>query len=88
MPTLATLISFTMVARVMVFTPGAAMIYYVSRSICQGHAAGLIYLAGGISATLIYMLCASFDITTLISAVPHDYDILRMAGVAYLLYIS
>jgi threonine/homoserine/homoserine lactone efflux protein len=34
------------------------------------------------------MLCAAFGITTLIFAVPHAYDGLRIAGAVYLFYLA
>ena len=41
MPSLAQLLAFSAVALGMVLTPGPNMAYLVSRSICQGRAAGL-----------------------------------------------
>ena len=46
MPTSTTLIAFALVALGMVLTPGPNMVYLISRSICQGRAAGLISLGG------------------------------------------
>jgi threonine/homoserine/homoserine lactone efflux protein len=88
MPTTATLISFSLVALVMVITPGPNMIYYMSRSICQGQVAGLISLAGGITGLAIYMLCAAFGIASLVFAIPYAYAGLKIAGAAYLLYLA
>src|SRR3712207_927610 len=72
----------------MVLTPGPNMIYLISRSICQGHAAGLISLGGVALGFVSYMLCAAFGITALVFAVPYACDALRLAGAAYLLYLA
>jgi len=72
----------------MVLTPGPNMIYLISRSISQGHAAGLISLIGVVLGFVIYMLCATFGITALLFAVPYAYDALRFGGAAYLLYLA
>lgn len=84
----SSLLGFSLVAFGMVLTPGPNMMYLVSRSICQGRKAGLISLGGVALAFVIYMLAAAFGITGLLFAVPFAYDALRLAGVAYLLYLA
>ena len=82
------LIAFVLIAIGMVLTPGPNMIYLVSRSISQGPRAGLISLCGVALGLVIYMLCAAFGITALLFAVPYAYDVLRLAGAAYLLWLA
>jgi threonine/homoserine/homoserine lactone efflux protein len=84
MPHLANLIAFSAVALGMVLTPGPNMAYLVSRSVCQGRAAGLVSLGGVALGFLAYMLLAAFGITALLMAVPYAYDALRLCGAAYL----
>ena len=88
MPTIANQIAFSLVALGMVLTPGPNMIYLISRSICQGRAAGLISLGGVALGFMFYMLCAAFGITALVMTVPLAYDALRIAGALYLLYLA
>lgn len=88
MPELSSLITFAFVALGLVLTPGPNMIYLTSRSICQGKRAGLISLGGVALGFVFYMLCAALGITALIFAVPYAYDILRISGVVYLLYLA
>ncbi|STR34240.1 lysine exporter protein LysE/YggA [Klebsiella grimontii] len=64
------------------------MIYLISRSLCQGRRAGLVSLGGVALGFVFYMLCAAFGITALIFAVPYAYDVLRISGVVYLLYLA
>ena len=52
MPDFANLFMFGLVALGMVLTPGPNMIYLISRSISQGHTAGLISLGGTHAAML------------------------------------
>ncbi|HTH62034.1 MAG TPA: LysE family translocator [Paraburkholderia sp.] len=87
-PHAASLAAFGAVALGMALTPGPNMIYLVSRSICQGRAAGLISLGGVALGFVFYMLCAAFGITALLLAVPYAYDALRLAGVVYLLWLA
>lgn len=88
MPHASSLLAFALVSLGMVLTPGPNMIYLISRSITQGHAAGLISLGGVAVGFLFYMLAAAFGITALLCAVPFAYDALRLAGAAYLLYLA
>src|SRR5258707_15597210 len=88
MPHLTSLLGFALVSLAMVLTPGPNMIYLISRSITQGHIAGLISLGGVALGFVFYMLCAAFGITALLFAVPYAYDALRLAGAAYLLWLA
>jgi threonine/homoserine/homoserine lactone efflux protein len=88
MPETSRLLAFALVALGLVLTPGPNMIYLLSRAISQGRGAGLVSLAGVGAAFLLYMLCAAFGITALLLTVPLAYDALRVAGMAYLLYLA
>ncbi|MET0535508.1 MAG: LysE family translocator [Steroidobacter sp.] len=88
MPTLAHHLQFALIALAMVLTPGPNMIYLISRSICQGRAAGLISLGGIALGFMIYLICAALGLTAIFLSVPLAYDALRMAGVIYLLYLA
>ena len=88
MPEAASLAAFALIALGMVLTPGPNMIYLISRSLCQGPAAGLISLIGVALGFLVYMLSAAFGITALLFAVPYAYDALRIGGALYLLYLA
>ncbi len=88
MPHYTSLLGFALVSLGMVLTPGPNMIYLISRSITQGHVAGLISLGGVALGFVFYMLCAAFGITALLFAVPYAYDALRLAGAAYLMWLA
>jgi threonine/homoserine/homoserine lactone efflux protein len=88
MPTTSSQLLFALVCLGMVLTPGPNMIYLVSRSICQGHAAGLISLGGVALGFLFYMTAAALGITSLLLAVPYAYDALRIGGALYLLWLA
>lgn len=88
MPELSGIVAFGFIALGMVLTPGPNMVYLISRSISQGSKAGFISLSGVASGFVFYMLCASLGITALLMAVPYAYDVIRIAGAAYLLYLA
>lgn len=88
MPGSSALLAFGLISLGMVLTPGPNMLYLISPSICQGRTAGLISLGGVALGFLVYLACAALGITALLMAVPHAYDVLRLAGAAYLLYLA
>src|SRR5687768_12528011 len=79
---------FAAAALVMVLTPGPNMIYLVSRSICQGRAAGVISLFGVIAGFVVHMLAAAIGLTALFLTIPLGYQILKWAGAAYLGWLA
>ena len=84
----ANILTFAAVALGMVLTPGPNMAYLVSRSVCQGRAAGLVSLGGVALGFLVYMLLAAFGVTALLFAIPYAYDALRLTGAAYLAWLA
>ena len=91
MPTLPSandLLAFCLVSLAMVCTPGPNMIYLVSRSICQGPRAGMVSLVGVAAAFVVYMIASALGLTAILIAVPYAYDVLRLAGAAYLLWLA
>ncbi|MBO9536731.1 LysE family translocator [Herbaspirillum sp.] len=82
------LLLFALASLVMVLTPGPNMVYCVSRSICQGRAAGIISLCGVAFGFLVHMAAAAFGLTALFMAIPMAYDIVKFAGAAYLLWLA
>ncbi|WP_409415438.1 LysE family translocator [Flavobacterium sp. PS2] len=82
------LIGFMIAAFLLVLTPGPNMLYLISRSITQGKKAGIISLTGIVFGFLFHIVLVSFGITALLFAVPFAYLILKILGVAYLLYLA
>jgi len=82
------LLIFSLAALVLVLTPGPNMMYCVSRSICQGRAAGMISLLGVAAGFIVHMLAATFGLTALFMAVPLAYDLIKFIGAGYLLWMA
>jgi threonine/homoserine/homoserine lactone efflux protein len=82
------LVIFSAAALLMAVTPGPNMIYLISRSICQGRAAGLMSWFGVVLGFTVHMLCASVGLTALFMAVPLGYELLKVAGALYLLWLA
>lgn len=79
---------FALAALVLVITPGPNMIYCISRTLCQGRAAGLVSLGGVLMGFLVHLLAASLGLTALLMAVPLAFDAIKLAGAAYLLWLA
>ena len=79
---------FTAACVLMVLTPGPNMIYLISRSICQGRAAGVTSLVGVVAGFFVHMLAAAVGLTAVFLAVPMAYEALKWAGALYLLWMA
>lgn len=88
MPSLSAFLAFALICLGMVLTPGPNMLYLVSRSICQGPAAGLVSLGGVALGFVVYVLLTACGITVLLFAVPFAYDVLKFAGALYLAWLA
>src|SRR4051812_42312318 len=64
------------------------MLYLVSRSLAQGTGAGMVSLVGCQAGSLAIMLAAAAGITAALVAVPYAWDVLRLGGAAYLLFLA
>jgi threonine/homoserine/homoserine lactone efflux protein len=82
------LLYFILAAFVLVISPGPNMVYLISRTITQGRQAGMTSLVGVVSGFLFHIIMVSFGLTAILFAVPLAYTILKMLGVAYLLYLA
>ena len=72
----------------LVLTPGPNLLYLISRTLCQGRAAGLLSLAGTTSGFLVHIVAASLGLSAVLIAVPVLFDVVRYAGAAYLLWLA
>lgn len=88
MPTTSTFLVFIGAALLMALTPGPNMIYLISRSLCQGRGAGIMSWCGVVVGFTAHMCCASLGLTALFMAVPLGYEVLKIAGAAYLLWLA
>ena len=75
-------------ALLMALTPGPNMIYLISRSLCQGRAAGIMSWFGVVLGFTVHMICAAVGLTALFMAVPLGYELLKLAGALYLLWLA
>ncbi|MBC7849044.1 MAG: LysE family translocator [Chitinophagaceae bacterium] len=82
------LLPFLLLVIGMALTPGPNMMLYISHTLGHGRAAGWITVAGITTAFIFHITATMLGITALLIAVPIAYDILRYAGIAYLLWLA
>ncbi len=88
MPSTSHWLLFAAAALLMAVTPGPNMVYLVSRAICQGRMAGVMSWLGVVLGFTVHMVCAAVGLTALFLAVPLGYELLKLAGALYLLWLA
>jgi threonine/homoserine/homoserine lactone efflux protein len=88
MPTLSTLIAFTLLNMSMALIPGPDVLCIVSNALARGRRAGIDVCLGMASACLLHVLFASLGLTALLLATPTLYLGLKLAGASYLAWIA
>jgi len=69
-------------------TPGPNMLHILSRSVEMGMKRSVAAMAGCLVALVTVLSASAAGLTTLLLAVPGVFDVLRYAGVAYLLFLG
>ncbi|MDN0085154.1 LysE family translocator [Crenobacter sp. SG2305] len=88
MPDIYILALFASACLVLAATPGPDMLLIASRSVSQGRGAGFSSLAGIQLGTYCHALAAALGLSQLFLLVPVAYDVVRLAGAAYLLFLA
>ena len=79
---------FVVACVLLVLTPGPNLMYLISRTLCQGRTAGIVSLAGTTTGFLVHVFAAALGLSAVFVAVPVLYDVVRVAGAAYLLWLA
>src|SRR6202008_1023379 len=85
---LSTWLLFCAACFALAITPGPNLVYLVSRTLVQGRAAGLVSLVGTETGLAFHVLAAAFGLSALLATVPAAYDVVRLAGAAYLGWLA
>jgi threonine/homoserine/homoserine lactone efflux protein len=82
------LLAFALTAFIIELTPGPNMAYLAALSLSQGMKAGLAAVAGIALGLSVYGIAAALGLTAIIDSSRLLYELLRWAGVAYLLWLA
>jgi homoserine/homoserine lactone efflux protein len=69
-------------------TPGPNMLHVLTRSVRVGARRALATMAGCLGAVLLVVAASAAGLSAVLTAAPALFDVIRYAGVAYLLYLG
>lgn len=81
-------LEFILTVLLLELTPGPNMAYLATLTLDRGRRAGLLATAGVAAGLSVHAIVAAFGLGVLISQAPLIYNLLRWAGVGYLLYLA
>lgn len=82
------LLIFMMAGIALNLTPGADMMFCLSQGLKSGRKAGFAASLGIATGSIIHVLLAAFGLAALITANPAAFEVLRWAGVGYLVWLA
>ncbi len=88
LPEFAQLLIFITAGLALNLTPGVDMMYCLGQGIRSGPKAGIAASFGIATGALIHTLLAAFGLAALLAAYPLAFDVVRYAGVAYLVWLA
>jgi threonine/homoserine/homoserine lactone efflux protein len=88
MPDTSTLILFAAAAVALIALPGPNVVYIATRSLAQGHRAGVASALGVEAGTLVHVAAAVAGVSALIASSATAFNVVKYLGAAYLLYLG
>ena len=87
-PDLQVLLAFTLAGVVLVVTPGPDMALFLGQTLTAGRTRGFAAMLGVTTGVVLHSLIAAFGLSALLAASAVAFTALKIAGVAYLLWLS
>lgn len=88
MPTIPTLLAFTLAALLLVVVPGPNLVYIITRGIDQGRRAAVVSALGVETGTLVHVLLTTIGLSAVIASSELLFTIIRFAGAGYLIWLG
>jgi threonine/homoserine/homoserine lactone efflux protein len=79
---------FALAVLLLALTPGPVWIYLISRTLTQGRRAGYFSLIGVMVGVAMHLLAAALGLSALLLALPAAFNVIKLAGAAYLLWLA
>lgn len=83
-----TLLAFIPAALALNFTPGADMMFCLGQGLRSGRRAAVAASAGVSAGAMVHVTLAGLGLGAAVAAMPWLFDMIRWAGVGYLLYLA
>lgn len=87
-PDLHVLIAFTLAGVVLILTPGPDMALFLGQTLTAGRARGFAAMLGVLTGVILHSLIAAFGLSALLAASVVAFTALKIAGVAYLVWLA
>jgi threonine/homoserine/homoserine lactone efflux protein len=87
-PDLQVLLAYTAAAVVLVITPGPDMTLFLGQTVTGGRARGIAAYLGTSAGLVVHTMLAAFGLSALLAHSPAAFGVLKIAGVAYLLWLA
>ena len=88
MPSLATLLTFTLAGIVLVAIPGPSVLFIVGRALAHGRRAALLSVAGNTTGAALVVIAVALGYGALAAESVAGFTVLKLAGAAYLVYLG
>ena len=88
MPSLETLITFTIICVLLGLSPGPSNLYVIALSVAQGLQAGMVAAFGLATGGLVHVLAAVLGLSVLLTTMPVLYTGVKLVGAAYLIWLG
>ena len=88
MPSIETLVIFSIAALLMNLSPGPSNLYVMARSISQGVSGGATATGGLALGGLVHVIAAASGLSAIFLYSPSVYFVMKIAGACYLIYLG
>jgi threonine/homoserine/homoserine lactone efflux protein len=88
MPSLDTLIVFTLAAVLLNLSPGPSNLYVMARSVAQGARAGVVAALGLAAGSLVHVAASAIGLAALLHYSASAFTAVKFAGAAYLIWLG
>jgi threonine/homoserine/homoserine lactone efflux protein len=88
LPSLDVLIAYTAAAIVLIVTPGPDMTLFLGQTLSGGRARGFASMLGVSAGLVLHSLLAAFGLSALLAASVTAFGVLKIAGIAYLIWLA
>ena len=88
LPDLNVLLAYTAAAVILVITPGPDMTLFLGQTLIGGRARGIAAYLGASAGLVVHTMLAAFGLSALLAHSAAAFGVLKIAGVAYLLWLA
>ena len=88
LPSLDVLLAYTAAAFVLIVTPGPDMVLFLGQTLSGGRMRGIAAYLGASSGLVVHTVLAAFGLSALLAASATAFGVLKIVGVAYLIWLA